>query len=261
MIVRSRLPASRKRCKIPSTGSQPIANASASSLQPPASSLQPSRAWPTYRHDAARSGSTSEGVSPELTSCWETSLAGPLTAVVVAGGNVVVVVAGGILADRGVLDVRLVFLVAWTSNLVLALCVYLAARHFGGGIFSTRWGRWLLRPAQLERMSLFYEDYGALTILVSRFFPVFRVLVPAFAGISRLAFWRTAIPLAVASAVWYAALVVGGVFASRNIPRIVSALTAVNTTAGLLALLVAVALTWLWWRSRHGEDTRAPRDG
>ena len=173
----------------------------------------------------------------------------------------VVVVAGGILADRGVLDVRLVFMVEWISNLVLALCVYLAARHFGGGIFSTRWGRWLLRPAQLERMSLFYEDYGALTILVSRFFPVFRVLVPAFAGISRLAFWRTAIPLAIASAVWYAALVVGGVFASRNIPRIVSALTAVNTTAGLFALLVAVALTWLWWRSRHGDDAGAPRDG
>ena len=117
------------------------------------------------------------------------------------------VVAGGILADRGILDVRLVFLVAWISNLVLALAVYVAALRFGGGIFSTRWGRWLLRPVQLERMSLFYEDYGALTILVSRFFPVFRVLVPAFAGISRLGFWRTALPLAIASAVWYLSLI------------------------------------------------------
>lgn len=165
----------------------------------------------------------------------------------------VVVVAGGLLADRGVLDARLVFLVAWVSNLVLALGVYVAARRFGGGIFSTRWGRWLLRPAQLERMSLFYEDYGALTILVSRFFPVFRVLVPAFAGISRLAFWRTALPLALASAAWYAVLVGAGVLASRNIPRIVRALTAVNTTAGLLALLLAVALGWLWARSRRDE--------
>jgi len=164
-----------------------------------------------------------------------------------------VIVAGGILADRGILDVRLVFLVAWISNLVLALSVYVAALRFGGGIFSTRWGRWLLRPAQLERMSLFYEDYGALTILVSRFFPVFRVLVPAFAGISRLGFWRTALPLTIASAVWYAVLVIGGVLASRNIPRIVNALTAVNTTAGLATLVVAVALVWLWLRSRRGD--------
>jgi len=165
----------------------------------------------------------------------------------------VVVVAGGLLADRGVLNARLVFLVAWASNLLLALGVYFAARHFGGGLFSTRWGRWLLRPAQLERMSLFYEDYGALTILVSRFFPVFRVLVPAFAGISRLGFWRTALPLTLASAVWYAGLVGAGVLASRNIPRIVRALTAVNTTAGLLAALVAVLLAWLWVRSRREE--------
>ena len=84
--------------------------------------------------------------------------------------------------------------------------------------------------------------------------------MPAFAGISRLGFWRTAFPLAIASAVWYGVLVMGGVFASRNIPRIVGALTALNTTAGLLALLAAVALAWVWWRSRHADD-RAQGDG
>jgi len=93
---------------------------------------------------------------------------------------------------------------------------------------------------------------------VSRFFPVFRVLVPAFAGISRLGFWRTALPLTIASAVWYAVLVFGGVVASRNIPRIVGALAAVNTTAGVLALLAAVALAWLWWRSRRTDGEGAP---
>ena len=170
----------------------------------------------------------------------------------------IVVVVGGILADRGMLDVRLVFVVAWASNLLLALGVYVAALRFGGGIFSTRWGRWLLRPAQLERMSLFYEDYGTLTILVSRFFPVFRVLVPAFAGISRLGFWRTALPLAIASAAWYAVLVFGGVVASRNVPRIVNALTTINTTAAIVALLVGVALVGWWWRSRHGDEGEGP---
>jgi membrane protein DedA with SNARE-associated domain len=78
--------------------------------------------------------------------------------------------------------------------------------------------------------------------------------VPAFAGISRLGFWRTSAPLALASAAWYGALVGAGIFASRNVPRIVSALRAVNTTAGVIALVVAALLIWLWWRSRHPPE-------
>jgi hypothetical protein len=52
--------------------------------------------------------------------------------------------------------------------------------------------------------------------------------------------------------------VFGGVVASRNIPRIVGALTAVNTTAGVVALLAAAALGWLWWRSRRADGEGAP---
>ncbi|MFQ5529561.1 MAG: DedA family protein [Gemmatimonadota bacterium] len=169
------------------------------------------------------------------------------------------VLAGGILAERGVLSARVVFLVAWLSNLALALAVYLAAYRFGAGVFSTRWGRWLLRPAQLHRMSEFYEEYGTITVLVSRFFPVFRVLVPAFAGISRLGFWRTALPLMVASAAWYGVLIWAGAFFSRNLPRILAPLSTVNTTAAIIAAAVALVLGVLWWRSR-ADDHREGED-
>ena len=167
------------------------------------------------------------------------------------------VVAGAIAADRGLLDGRLVFLVAWVSNLLLALVVYAAGFRYGGGIFATRWGRWLLRPEQLHRMSLFYREYGTLTILVSRFFPVFRVLVPAFAGISKLGFWRTAVPLSLASAVWYGALVTAGILFSRNIDSLLGSLRTVNTTFAVVAGVLAVVLLLLWWRSRRdgeGDD-------
>lgn len=165
----------------------------------------------------------------------------------------IAVVAGGVLADRGLLQPGLVFVVAWLSNLVLAMGVYGAAWRYGEAVFATRWGRWLLRPAQLRRMASFYDEYGTITVLVSRFFPVFRVLVPAFAGISRLGFWRTALPLAIASAAWYAVLVGAGVVFSRNLPRLVDAVEAVNLTVAGIAVIILVPLGAWWWKTRHDD--------
>lgn len=50
----------------------------------------PSHEWPTYRHDAARSGATSAEVSSQLVRAWDVKLPGPLTSVVCAGGRVFV---------------------------------------------------------------------------------------------------------------------------------------------------------------------------
>jgi len=54
------------------------------------SSIIDSLDWPTYRHDAARSGATSEPLSPNLSPHWGRPLPGPLTAVVVAEGRLYV---------------------------------------------------------------------------------------------------------------------------------------------------------------------------
>lgn len=167
------------------------------------------------------------------------------------------VVLGGVLSDRGVLRWEIVLAVAWGANFVMGCFVYAMGRRYGRAIFDTSWGAWLLRPHQLERMSRFYESYGTLTILVSRFFPVFRVLVPAFAGISRLRFWRMALPLGLASAVWYAVLLWAGVIASRNVPRLVAWVETANV--GLLAGAGVLALgvfAW-WWRTRRQAEEEA----
>jgi len=46
--------------------------------------------WPTFRHDAARSGSTPAGVAPDVSVAWETELKGTLTAPVAWFGKVFV---------------------------------------------------------------------------------------------------------------------------------------------------------------------------
>lgn len=164
------------------------------------------------------------------------------------------VLVGAVLAEQGFLRYPTVFLVAWGGNVALALCVYGAGLRYGRAIFTTGWGRWLLRPHQLRRLSDFYERYGTWTVLISRFFPVFRVLVPAFAGISRLGFVRTAVPLATASAAWYVVLLAAGGLAARNLPRLVEVAGHVNWTLWALAAVLAGAVGYWWWKSRRSAD-------
>lgn len=166
------------------------------------------------------------------------------------------VLLGGILADRGSLEPVLVVAVAWTGNVAAAIFVYAMARQYGRGIFQTGWGHWLLRPHQLERLDVFYERYGLITIFGSRFLPVFRVVVPAFAGITGLSFWRTVPPLALASALWYSVVVYLGVLASRNLSRILHLFDRVNTGLLLGAAAAAALVGWWWWRTRRERDGR-----
>jgi membrane protein DedA with SNARE-associated domain len=150
-----------------------------------------------------------------------------------------------------------VFAVTWGTNTVAALLVYGLARRWGRVLLNTRTGRWLLRPRQLERLAALYHGHGSKIIFFSRFLPAFRVLVPVFAGISHLAFWRTAVPIAIAGAVWYGLLVVAGVLAGRNWRAIVGAVGNVNTALLVVAAVLACLLGILWWKTRHHPHDHA----
>lgn len=164
------------------------------------------------------------------------------------------VLLGAILAEEKLLRFDLVFAVAWAGNVALAMVVYGMGRRFGPSLFRTEWGQRVLRPHQLERLRTFYEEWGTGSVLVSRFLPVFRVIVPAFAGVSRLGFWRTAVPVGVASGLWYALLLWAGAFAARNVPRLVAMVDRVQGGLWAVALLVAAAAGYWWWRTRRGEE-------
>ena len=59
-------------------------------LKPPVSSLQPTHDWPTFRGDAARSGSTGTTVDTNLDLRWQTKLGGKLSQPIVAAGRLFV---------------------------------------------------------------------------------------------------------------------------------------------------------------------------
>jgi len=161
---------------------------------------------------------------------------------------------GGFLAGTGGLTARWVFAGTWVFNVAGALFIYLMSYRHGRGFFERGLGRFVLRPHQMQRVASFYARWGTPAIFVSRFLPGIRAVVPVFAGATHQPWTRVALPIALASAIWYGGLVRIGIFVGENLRLLDALLARLNTTLGLIALGV-VALVILWWaRSRREPD-------
>jgi membrane protein DedA with SNARE-associated domain/uncharacterized tellurite resistance protein B-like protein len=164
---------------------------------------------------------------------------------------------GAFLSHRGVTTPILVFLVTWLANLLGAGLVYLAARRFGHRLFATRTGRRLLAPRSLAVIEREYLRFGVAGIFISRFLPGIRAVVPPFAGLIRLGAFRTLLPMAAASAVWYGGITLMGSILGAQWERILAILEGVNRTMGVLAVILAVAAgVWYWSARRHRARER-----
>lgn len=162
----------------------------------------------------------------------------------------VVVVVGSGLAVRAGTHLALLFLAVWIGNVGGALLVYLLGRRYGMRFFHGRIGAFLLRPGQLEAVNRAYHRYGFVMIFLSRFLPMFRAVVPVFAGVARVGFLRTAVPMAIASGIWYGALVYVGATAGRNWETILEWLQSTSRSAWALAIAALLPIAWWWWKTR-----------
>jgi membrane protein DedA with SNARE-associated domain len=158
---------------------------------------------------------------------------------------------GGLLSVVGTLDARWVFLTTWLFNVASALAMYRLGHRYGHALFGTSIGRFVLKPHQIQRLAGFYARWGRPAIFLTRFLPGLRAVVPVFAGITRQAWLSVAIPLAVASAIWYGALVWLGAWAGANLDLLGRLLGRLQGVLGGVAVVVALAALAWWWRSRH----------
>jgi membrane protein DedA with SNARE-associated domain/uncharacterized tellurite resistance protein B-like protein len=158
---------------------------------------------------------------------------------------------GAFLSHRGVTTPLLVFLSTWTANLVGAGLVYLGARRFGRRLFATRTGRRLLAPRSLAVIEREYLRFGVAGIFISRFLPGIRAVVPPFAGLVRLGAFRTFLPMAAASAVWYGGITAMGTILGAQWERIVAILEGVNRTMAILTVVLVLAGAAWYWKARR----------
>jgi membrane protein DedA with SNARE-associated domain len=164
------------------------------------------------------------------------------------------VAVGAFLSTAGQISVWMVFGITWTANSASATGVYIAGRTIGRPFFRGRLGRRLLQPRAMARLELAYERHGTWGILLSRFVPGLRAVVPPFAGIAGLGAFRTIAPIVVASGLWYGALTYLAATVIRELQQIVDLISGINRVGLGIAVSAAVAGLATWWRRRRRKS-------
>ena len=140
----------------------------------------------------------------------------------------------------------------WLANTASSAGMYALARARGAEFFAHGWGRRLLPPVALNALRLAYARHGVAGIFVSRFLPGVRAGVTPFAGVVGLSAWRALVPSALASAIWYAALVGVATAFGLEWTMVRRLIERASTTLGVIAVAVTLALAfWLLWRLRR----------
>jgi membrane-associated protein len=156
---------------------------------------------------------------------------------------------GAFLAGRGTLDPWMVFAVTWFGNVSSASLVYGVGRRYGRAFFAGPIGRRLLSEAALLHIQDAYAKHGTWGILVSRLLPVWRAVVPPFAGVAGVPAARAILPMALASALWYGALTWLVATLGTNFEAVTRVLARANLVLGIVA--AALLLLFARWTYRR----------
>ena len=147
-------------------------------------------------------------------------------------------------------SLKMVALVTWVGNIAGAMAVYALARRYGAERFEKRLAgkhaqSW---DARLHRM---FDRYGVLAVLVGRFVPGVRALVPAVAGAVRAPVFRTTVLIGLAAAIWYGAITYIAYRVGSNWEALRGTVAKYSTIAGIVAAVVLVAGIGIWLLRRR----------
>lgn len=159
------------------------------------------------------------------------------------------------LSHRGAYEPSTIFATALAGGLGGAVAVYAVARRHAAGFARSRVGRKVLPPNATAFLLKEYGRYGAVGMFITRLLPGFRSVVAPFAGLTGLGPVRTLAPISLACILWYATLTFIGARLGAEWEAIRRILGNLNQALGLIALLVAGGLAFLWirWRRRRGR--------
>lgn len=160
---------------------------------------------------------------------------------------------GAFLSHDGTTRPLTVFLVVVLANIAGTAVVYSLARHAGRRFFSTPTGQRLLAPGAIATIEREYLRFGVGGLIVARFIPGVRAVVPPFAGIFGISLGKTMLAVVVAATLWYAAVIGLAAYIGTEWDEVRAILDQAGRTTAIVAVALALVLAGLVWR-RHRKQ-------
>lgn len=172
-------------------------------------------------------------------------------------GDTVIVFGGYLLSSNRISLWELVFVI-YAGNLLSASLMY----YFGERVllyfrkfayFS--WAKEMLDPANLQKTEAWFNKWGFLAVLVSRFSAGIRFFVAIVAGITHMPFWLFLLGFFLATTLWNTLLVYGGWLLGEKWEKMLEILPMYNIF--VIAILVLLVTAWFAWRWRARKQSRS----
>ncbi len=161
-----------------------------------------------------------------------------------------VVALGSWLAARGQGSAFWAFFATWVGNIAGAGAMYAVGRRHGTAWMHKRFPA-LSDEKNERRLRELHGRYGAISLVLSRFIPGVRALVPPFAGALRISPVTTMLSLSLASAVWYGMVSYVAFRAGADWGTLMSRITRYGRFAAVGAAVIVAAGALGWWLRRR----------
>lgn len=156
--------------------------------------------------------------------------------------------AAGAIAATGALDVRLLFLLL-AGAAILGNTVNYSVGHFiGPRVFRADETHPLLNRQHLDRAHAFFETYGGMAVVLTRFVPIIRTFVPFVAGAGAMRYPAFALFNVFGGVLWVG-VCLGAGYAFGNVPVVKNNFSLV--AIGIVAVsLIPMAVEWIRHRRK-----------
>ena len=161
-----------------------------------------------------------------------------------------IVALGSWLAARGSGSAMGAFLATWIGNVAGAAGMYYVGRSHGAGWMQKKFPR-LADEQGMKRLELLYGKYGLAALVLSRFIPGVRALVPPFAGALKIKPLGAIGAMAMASAVWYGFISYIAFTAGADWDHVVDVIKRSGIIVAIGAAVLLAIAGGIWYLRRH----------